>query len=76
MGDLSEGVNSYFYLSTLTLLIGVFGLTVRYCYKSKCREVQLGCIKIVRDIEVEERVDIEEKKHQMQSSPSFLKSSV
>ena len=30
------------------------------CYKSKCKEVQCGCLKIVRDTEIEEREDIEE----------------
>lgn len=73
MGDLSEGVNSYFYLSALTLVLGCLGLIVRYSYKSKCKEVQLCCVKIVRDTEAEEREDIEEMKHPVPSSPSLQK---
>jgi hypothetical protein len=34
------------------------GLIVRYAYKSKCKEFQLCCIKIKRDIEAEKEEDI------------------
>ena len=27
------------------------------CYKSKCREVEICCIKIIRDVDVEEGID-------------------
>ena len=30
---------------------------LKMCYKSKCSSIQLGCIKIVRNIEVEEKED-------------------
>ena len=29
------------------------------CYKSKCREVKFCCIKIIRDVEGEEELDIQ-----------------
>lgn len=73
MGDLSQGIDAYFWLSALTIFIGGLGIIVRYSYKSKCREVDFCCIKIVRDIETEEREDIEERKHPMPSSPSLSK---
>jgi hypothetical protein len=76
MGDLTEGVNSYFYLSALTLILGGLGLIVRYSYKSKCSSVELCCIKITRDIEIEEREDNEERKHQIPMSSSLQKTSV
>ena len=76
MSDLAEGVNSFFYLSVLTLIMGGVGLIVRYSYKSKCSSVDLCCIKIVRDIETEEREDMEEMRHPMPSSPSLKKTSV
>ena len=47
MGDLSKGIDSYFWLSSLTIFIGGIGLIVRYAYKSKCKEVSICCIKIV-----------------------------
>jgi hypothetical protein len=31
------------------------------CYKSKCREVDICCIKILRDTTVEEELDIQQR---------------
>ncbi len=73
MSDLAEGVNAFFYLSVLTLLMGGVGLIVRFAYKSKCKEVQCGCIKITRDIEIEEREDREERNNQVPISSSTQK---
>ena len=69
MADVTQGIDAYFYLSALTIFMGGIGLIVRYSYKSKCKEVVCCCIKIVRDIETEEREDIEESKRP--SSPSI-----
>lgn len=69
MADVTQGIDAYFYLSALTIFMGGIGLIVRYSYKSKCKEVDCCCIKIVRDIETEEREDIEESKRP--SSPSI-----
>jgi hypothetical protein len=76
MSDLTDGVNAYFYLSVLTLLMGGVGLIVRFAYKSKCKEVQCGCLKITRDIETEEREDMEDRNHPMPTSPSTQKFSL
>ena len=73
MADLTEGVNAYFYISALTIIMGGIGLMIRYSYKSKCSEVELCCIKIKRNIEVEEHEDMEEMKHPNPSSPSLQK---
>ena len=62
MADVTQGIDAYFYLSALTILMGGIGLIVRYSYRSKCKQVDCCCIKIVRDIETEEREDIEEIK--------------
>ena len=69
MADVTQGIDAYFYLSALTIFMGGVGLIVRYSYKSKCKEVDCCCIKIIRDIETEEREDIEESKRP--SSPSI-----
>jgi hypothetical protein len=55
--------------SLATIFFGGFGLITKYAYKSKCSRVELCCIKIERDIEVEEREDIEEMKHPRSSAP-------
>ena len=69
MADVTQGIDAYFYLSALTIFMGGIGLIVRYSYKSKCSSVELCCIKITRDIETEEREDMEESKRP--SSPSI-----
>ena len=63
MSELTDGIDGYFYLTLATIVFGGIGLITRYAYKSKCYEVELCCIKIKRDIEAEEREDLEEMKH-------------
>ena len=53
-----EGVNGMFYLSIATLICTFMTLSIKYCYKSKCKDVDICCIKIKRDIEVELQEDI------------------
>ncbi len=53
-----EGVNGMFYLSIATLICTFCTLSIKYCYKSKCKDVDICCIKIKRDIEVELQEDI------------------
>ena len=67
MGDLSDGIDSYFYLALASIFFGGVGLITRYAYKSKCKSVQMCCLKIERDIEVEEREDV----LAMKGSPSL-----
>ena len=57
MGDLTDGIDGYFYLTLATIVFGGVGLDTRYAYKSKCKSVELCCFKILRDIETEERED-------------------
>jgi len=55
MGDaiLSE----VFWVSFVGSVIGCLVSVIRMCYKSKCKEVQLCCLKVVRDVEGEEKAD-------------------
>ena len=71
MGDLTAGIDSYFWLTGAGIVFGSLGLLIRYSYKSKCKSVKVCCIKIVRDIESEEREDMAEMK---QSTPTERKS--
>jgi hypothetical protein len=34
------------------------------CYKSKCKEVKICCIKIIRDVEGEEELDTQQRQPQ------------
>lgn len=53
MQELSE----IFYTLLITSTIGLILAIAKLCYKSKCREVDVCCIKIIRDVEGEEKID-------------------
>jgi hypothetical protein len=53
MTELSE----VFYTFVISSICGIVLVGIRLCYKSKCREVNLCCLKIVRDTEGEEKID-------------------
>ena len=71
MGDLTAGMDSYFFLTLGGLVFGSIALCVRYTYRSKCRSAKFCGIEIIRDIETEEREDMAEMK---QSTPTERKS--
>ena len=50
-----------FYVGLYSALMGfVLAISVQ-CYKSKCKEVKICCIKIIRDVEGEEELDIQQR---------------
>lgn len=53
MSELSE----VFYTFLITSVVGLILAVARICYKSKCREVDFLCCKIIRDVEGEEKID-------------------
>lgn len=53
MPDLSE----VFYTFVISSICGVVLVAIRLCYKSKCKEVDFCCFKIVRDTDGEEKLD-------------------
>jgi hypothetical protein len=46
-----------FFTGLYSSLIGFLIAIGAQCYKSKCREVKIGCIKVIRDVEGEEQLD-------------------
>ena len=58
MGDITQGIDGFFFLSLTTLICGGFTLFIRFAYKSKCKSVELCCIRIDRDIENEVKEDM------------------
>ena len=46
-----------FFTGLYSSLIGFLIAIGAQCYKSKCREVKICCIKITRDVEGEEKID-------------------
>lgn len=49
------------FLTTLSVsAFGFFLAVLGVCYKSKCKTIDCCCIKIVRDVEGEEKIDTDE----------------
>ena len=46
-----------FFTGFYSSLIGFQIAIGAQCYKSKCKDVQIGCIKVIRDVEGEEQLD-------------------
>ena len=46
-----------FFTGLYSSLIGFLIAIGAQCYKSKCREVKIGCIKVIRDVEGAEQLD-------------------
>lgn len=47
----------YFWTFFITTMCGFMLALGRQLYKSKCKEIQICCIKVVRDVESEEKYD-------------------
>jgi hypothetical protein len=52
-----DNFDSTFFLTIGGIAFGFFGLLVRSCYKSKCDVIEIGCLKIHRAVEQEEKID-------------------
>ena len=59
---------------TETFYVGLYSALMAFvlaigaqCYKSKCKEVNFCCIKIVRDVEGEEELDVQQPRNPIQS---------
>jgi hypothetical protein len=46
-----------FFITITGILVGVIGLSIRFCYRSKCYKIECGCLKIYRDTEDEKEID-------------------
>jgi len=46
-----------FWLTLAGILVGLCGLSIRFCYRSKCRTIDFCGEHIERDIEMEEKID-------------------
>jgi hypothetical protein len=60
-----------FFTSLYTSLIGFLIAIGAQCYKSKCKEVKICCIKITRDIQIEEELDQRQPPNPIQSQSNL-----
>ena len=56
-----------FFTGLYSSLIGFLLAMGAQCYRSKCREVKTCCIRIIRDVEGEEQLDIQIPQNPIQS---------
>lgn len=47
--------NDVFWISFITIMTGFSLKVISMAYKSKCKEISCGCIKVIRDTETEEK---------------------
>ena len=56
---MAQELSEVFYTFLITSVVGFILALGRICYKSKCSSIEFCCIKIVRNVEVELKEDIE-----------------
>jgi hypothetical protein len=59
MANWTDQYDSVFFISLATLLIGAFGVSVKYCMRSKCEDLNLcfGLVHVKRNVELEARIE-------------------
>ena len=60
-------MSEVFWTGLYSSLIGFLLAMGSQCYKSKCKEVNFCCIKIIRDVEGEEELDVQQPRNPIQS---------
>ena len=60
-------MSEVFWTGLYSSLIGFVLAMGSQCYKSKCKEVNFCCIKIMRDVEGEEELDSQQPRNPIQS---------
>jgi hypothetical protein len=56
---MAQELSEVFYTFLITSVVGFILALGRICYKSKCSSIDFCCIKIVRNVEVEMKEDLE-----------------
>ena len=64
MTDWTQEYNGAFFLSLATMIFTFLGLTVKFCLKSKCEDINLCGIHIQRRVDLE----VEEEKYEIDHS--------
>ena len=56
---MAQELSEVFYTFLITSVVGFILALGRICYKSKCSSIDFCCLKIVRNVDVEMKEDIE-----------------
>ena len=60
LDNIIKMMSETFYVGLYSSLMGFVLAVINQLYKSKCSEVEICCIKIVRDVEGEEQLDAQQ----------------
>ena len=60
-------MSEVFWTGLYSSLIGFVLAMCSQCYRSKCKEVDFCCIKVLRDVEGEEALDIQQPRNPLES---------
>ena len=63
-------MSEVFWTGLYTSGIGLIIAVSAQCYKSKCKEVSCGCIKIIRDVQIEDELDIQQPRNPILREPN------
>ena len=56
---MAQELSEVFYTFLITSIVGFILALGRICYKSKCSSIDFCCLKIIRNVDVEMKEDIE-----------------
>ena len=65
-------ISEVFWTGLYTSAIGLIIAVSSQCYKSKCKEVSCCCIKIIRDVQIEDELDIQQPRNPINTEPGRL----
>lgn len=54
---MAQELSEVFWTFLISSCVGLILAVCRFAYRSKCKEVNMCCLKIVRDVEGEEKID-------------------
>lgn len=58
---MSQILSETFWALLLTTVSGFVLLALKYCYKSKCTSIDMCCIKIIRSVDTELKIDLQQE---------------
>lgn len=64
-----ESEQQVFYITIASMGVAMIIACMKYGYKSKCSEVNLGCISIKRDVTIETKYDMEHPMEDEETEP-------
>jgi hypothetical protein len=69
---MASDLTEVFWVTFITIVSGMLIKIASMCYKSKCKEVTLCCIKIVRDTDGEMKEEESRVEHQLAIVPNAM----